>query len=290
MALPSTGTGSAVDASTPRRDGEPTVELPDGVTAEEVDVDPRGVSRRALQRLAAVPLGDTEARAQLRDVLVRANLPLVEHLARRFANRGEPLDDLTQVGTIGLLKAIDRFSLERGVEFSTYATPTIVGEIKRHFRDRGWSIRVPRRLQEMRLSLATATAELTQELGRSPTVAEIAAWLETSQDNVLEGLESANAYATVSLDAQEGYGDEDMASMVDNLGELDAELGNVEYRAALRPLLAQLDPRDRQILVLRFFHGYTQSQIAIEIGMSQMHVSRLLARTLKRLRVALSEE
>jgi RNA polymerase sigma-B factor len=279
-----------VDASTPRRDGEPTVELPDGVTAEEVDVDPRGVSRRALQRLAAVPLGDTEARAQLRDVLVRANLPLVEHLARRFANRGEPLDDLTQVGTIGLLKAIDRFSLERGVEFSTYATPTIVGEIKRHFRDRGWSIRVPRRLQEMRLSLATATAELTQELGRSPTVAEIAAWLETSQDNVLEGLESANAYATVSLDAQEGYGDEDMASMVDNLGELDAELGNVEYRAALRPLLAQLDPRDRQILVLRFFHGYTQSQIAIEIGMSQMHVSRLLARTLKRLRVALSEE
>jgi RNA polymerase sigma-B factor len=279
-----------VDASTPRRDGEPTVELPDGVTAEEVDADPRGVSRPALQRLAAVPLGDTEARAQLRDVLVRANLPLVEHLARRFANRGEPLDDLTQVGTIGLLKAIDRFSLERGVEFSTYATPTIVGEIKRHFRDRGWSIRVPRRLQEMRLSLATATAELTQELGRSPTVAEIAAWLETSQDNVLEGLESANAYATVSLDAQEGYGDEDMASMVDNLGELDAELGNVEYRAALRPLLAQLDPRDRQILVLRFFHGYTQSQIAIEIGMSQMHVSRLLARTLKRLRVALSEE
>nr|CAA9365170.1 MAG: RNA polymerase sigma factor SigB [uncultured Nocardioidaceae bacterium] len=277
-------------ASTPGHDDDPTLELPLQVTDEDVDADPRGVSRRALKRLAALPANDPETRAHLRDVLVRANLPLVEHLARRFANRGEPLDDLTQVGTIGLLKAIDRFSLERGVEFSTYATPTIVGEIKRHFRDRGWSIRVPRRLQEMRLSLSTATAELTQELGRSPTVAELASWLQTSQDNVLEGLESANAYATVSLDAQEGYGDEESASMMDNLGEIDAELGNVEYRAALRPLLAQLDPRDRQILMLRFFHGYTQSQIAAEIGMSQMHVSRLLTRTLKRLRLALSEE
>jgi RNA polymerase sigma-B factor len=260
------------------------------MTAEDVIADPRGASREALRRLAHLPAGDSETRAQLREVLVRANLPLVEHLARRFANRGEPLDDLTQVGTIGLLKAIDRFSLDRGVEFSTYATPTIVGEIKRHFRDRGWSIRVPRRLQEMRLALATATAELTQELGRSPTVAELAVCLETTQDSVLEGLESANAYATVSLDAHEGQGDEDSASMMDNLGEIDAELGNVEYRTALRPLLAQLDPRDRHILVLRFFHGYTQSQIAAEIGMSQMHVSRLLTRTLSRLRTALSEE
>jgi RNA polymerase sigma-B factor len=283
-------TPGPADGPLPGPDDDTTLELPIDVTAEDVDADPRGVSRRALKRLAGLSSTDTEARAELRDVLVRANLPLVEHLARRFANRGEPLDDLTQVGTIGLLKAIDRFSLERGVEFSTYATPTIVGEIKRHFRDRGWSIRVPRRLQEMRLSLATATAELTQELGRSPTVAELATSLDTSQDNVLEGLESANAYATVSLDAQDGYGDEDSASMMDTLGEIDAELGNVEYRAALRPLLAQLEPRDRQILVLRFFHGFTQSQIAAEIGMSQMHVSRLLARTLSRLRVGLSEE
>jgi RNA polymerase sigma-B factor len=260
------------------------------MSAQDVDADPRGSSRDALQRLADLPDGESEKRAQLREVLVRANLPLVEHLARRFANRGEPLDDLTQVATIGLLKAIDRFSVERGVEFSTYATPTIVGEIKRHFRDRGWSIRVPRRLQEMRLSLANATAELTQELGRSPTVAELAAALQITQDSVLEGLESANAYATVSLDAQDGHGDEESASMLDTLGQIDAELGNVEYRASLRPLLAELDPRDRQILMLRFFHGYTQSQIASELGMSQMHVSRLLARTLARLRLALSEE
>ena len=270
--------------------GDPASELPADMSAQDVDADPRGSSRDALQRLADLPDGESEKRAQLREVLVRANLPLVEHLARRFANRGEPLDDLTQVATIGLLKAIDRFSVERGVEFSTYATPTIVGEIKRHFRDRGWSIRVPRRLQEMRLSLANATAELTQELGRSPTVAELAAALQITQDNVLEGLESANAYATVSLDAQDGHGDEESASMLDTLGQIDAELGNVEYRASLRPLLAELDPRDRQILMLRFFHGYTQSQIASELGMSQMHVSRLLARTLARLRLALSEE
>jgi RNA polymerase sigma-B factor len=260
------------------------------MSAEEADGDPRGSSRDALRRLAALPEDDVDNRARLREVLVRANLPLVEHLARRFANRGEPLDDLTQVGTIGLLKAIDRFSLERGVEFSTYATPTIVGEIKRHFRDRGWSIRVPRRLQEMRLSLSTATAELTQELGRSPTVSELATRLDSSQDNVLEGLESANAYATLSLDAQEGSSDEESPSMMETLGAIDAELGNVEYRATLRPLLAQLDPRERQILMLRFFHGYTQSQIAAEVGLSQMHVSRLLTRTLARLRIALSEE
>ncbi|MDQ3629484.1 MAG: RNA polymerase sigma factor SigF [Actinomycetota bacterium] len=271
---------------TPSQDDRPSARLPLSVPAED---DPRAATRTAL--LALVRLDeDSPQRAQLREQLVRANLPLVEHLARRFANRGEPLDDLTQVGTIGLLKAIDRFSPERGVEFSTYATPTIVGEIKRHFRDRGWSIRVPRRLQEMRLSLSIATGELTQQLGRSPTVAEIADWMHVSQDMVLEGLESANAYATISLDAQDYPSEGDGASMVDTLGEIDAELGNVEYRESLRPLLAGLDPRDRQILVLRFFHGCTQSQIAAEIGMSQMHVSRLLSRTLARLRAGLSQD
>jgi RNA polymerase sigma-B factor len=236
----------------------------------------------ALQRLCP----NDPARLDLRDYLVRLHLPLVEHLARRFANRGEPLDDLIQVGTIGLLKAIDRFAYERGVEFSTYATPTILGEIKRHFRDRGWSIRVPRRLQEMRLSLAATTAELTQELGRAPTMTEIAERLDVDEDSVVEGLASANAYSTVSLDATDTREDAG-ASMLDALGEDDAELGNVEYRASLRPLLAALDPRDRRILVLRFFYGMTQSQIAEEIGMSQMHVSRLLSRTLAKLRQAL---
>lgn len=272
---------------TPHQDDPPPASLPLSVP---VDDDPRAATRAAL--LAFVQLDeDSPQRAQLREQLVRANLPLVEHLARRFANRGEPLDDLTQVGTIGLLKAIDRFAPDRGVEFSTYATPTIVGEIKRHFRDLGWSIRVPRRLQEMRLSLSTATSELTQQLGRSPTVAEIATWMQVSQDLVLEGLESANAYATISLDAQdspsEGAGG---PAMMDSLGEIDAELGNVEYRESLRPLLAELDSRDRQILVLRFFHGCTQSQIAAEIGMSQMHVSRLLTRTLARLRAGLARD
>jgi RNA polymerase sigma-B factor len=236
----------------------------------------------ALRRLTPNDPG----RIDLRDYLVRLHLPLVEHLARRFVNRGEPLDDLVQVGTIGLLKAIDRFVYERGVEFSTYATPTILGEIKRHFRDRGWSIRVPRRLQEMRLALAGTTAELTQELGRAPTMAEIADRLNIDEESVVEGLASANAYSTVSLDATDVREDAG-SSMLDALGEDDAELGNVEYRASLRPLLAALDQRDQRILVLRFFYGMTQSQIADEIGMSQMHVSRLLSRTLARLRQAL---
>jgi RNA polymerase sigma-B factor len=247
--------------------------------------DTRIATRAAFAALRHLTPNDP-GRLDLRDYLVRLHMPLVEHLARRFVNRGEPLDDLVQVGTIGLLKAIDRFVYERGVEFSTYATPTVLGEIKRHFRDRGWSIRVPRRLQEMRLALAATTAELTQELGRSPTMAEIAERLDIDEDSVVEGLASANAYSTVSLDATDAREDAG-ATMLDALGEDDAELGNVEYRASLRPLLAALDPRDQRILVLRFFYGMTQSQIAEEIGMSQMHVSRLLSRTLARLRQAL---
>ncbi|HYJ66504.1 MAG TPA: RNA polymerase sigma factor SigF [Nocardioidaceae bacterium] len=259
---------------------------PSPVDARQLSaVDTRLATRAAFAAIERLSPNDP-ARLDLRDYLVRLHLPLVEHLARRFVNRGEPLDDLTQVGTIGLLKAIDRFVYERGVEFSTYATPTILGEIKRHFRDRGWSIRVPRRLQEMRLALAATTAELTQELGRSPTMIEIAERLDIDEDSVVEGLASANAYSTVSLDATDSREDAG-ASMLDALGEDDAELGNVEYRASLRPLLAALDPRDQRILVLRFFYGMTQSQIADEIGMSQMHVSRLLSRTLARLRQAL---
>jgi RNA polymerase sigma-B factor len=254
-------------------------------TREFSAADTRLATRAAFAALRQLSPSDP-ARLDLREYLVRLHLQLVENLARRFVNRGEPLDDLIQVGTIGLLKAIDRFVYERGVEFSTYATPTILGEIKRHFRDRGWSIRVPRRLQEMRLSLAATTAELTQELGRSPTTGEIAGRLEVDEETVAEGFASANAYSTVSLDAADPREDTG-ARMLDALGEDDAELGNVEYRASLRPLLAALDPRDQRILVLRFFHGMTQSQIADEIGMSQMHVSRLLSRTLERLRQAL---
>ena len=232
---------------------------------------------------------DDPRRARLRDDLVEIHLPLVEYLARRFRNRGEPLDDLVQVATIGLIKSVDRFDLERAVEFSTYATPTIVGEIKRHFRDKGWAIRVPRRLQELKLSLTKATSELSQKNGRSPTVAELARHLDLTEEEILEGLESANAYSAVSLDAPDG-GDDDSPAVADSLGFVDEALEGVEYRESLKPLLDKLAPREKKILMLRFFGGMTQSQIAGELGISQMHVSRLLARTLAQLREGLLRE
>ena len=225
----------------------------------------------------------------VRDELVRMHLPLVEYLARRFRNRGEPLEDLVQVATIGLIKSVDRFDLDRGVEFSTYATPTIVGEIKRHFRDKGWAIRVPRRLQELKLTLTKATGELSQTLGRSPTVSELAKHLGLQEEEILEGLESANAYSAVSLDATDS-GDDDTPAVSDSLGMVDEALEGVEYRESLKPLLDRLPPREKKILVLRFFGNMTQSQIAAELGISQMHVSRLLARTLAQLREGLLSE
>ncbi|GAA4072824.1 RNA polymerase sigma factor SigF [Nonomuraea soli] len=235
-------------------------------------------------------LGPDEPRRQrIRDELVELHLPLVEYLARRFRNRGEWLDDLTQVATIGLIKSIDRFDLARGVEFSTYATPTIVGEIKRHFRDKGWAVRVPRRLQELKLSLTKAISELSQREGRAPTVAELAAYLKMTEEEVLEGLESANAYSTVSLDAPDS-GDDDAPAVSDSLGIVDESLEGVEYRESLKPLLERLPPREKRILLLRFFGNMTQSQIANELGISQMHVSRLLARTLAQLREGLTAE
>jgi RNA polymerase sigma-B factor len=246
----------------------------------------RTQARELFERLATLPAGDPE-RVRIRSTLVELHLPLVEYLARRFRNRGEWLDDLTQVATIGLIKSIDRFDLERGVEFSTYATPTIVGEIKRHFRDKGWAVRVPRRLQELKLSLTKAIGELAQREGRAPTVSELAAHLQMSEEEVLEGLESANAYSTVSLDAPDS-GDEDAPAVADSLGMVDEALEGVEYRESLKPLLERLPPREKKILLLRFFGNMTQSQIAAELGISQMHVSRLLARTLAQLREGLT--
>ena len=248
----------------------------------------RARARELFERLAELPAGDPE-RTRIRGYLVELHLPLVEYLARRFRNRGEWLDDLTQVATIGLIKSIDRFDLERGVEFSTYATPTIVGEIKRHFRDKGWAVRVPRRLQELKLSLTKAIGELAQREGRAPTVSELASHLQMSEEDVLEGLESANAYSTVSLDAPDS-GDEDAPAVSDSLGMVDDALEGVEYRESLKPLLEQLPPREKKILLLRFFGNMTQSQIASELGISQMHVSRLLARTLAQLREGLTTE
>ena len=248
----------------------------------------RAHARELFAQLASLGEDDPQ-RQRVRDELVEMHLPLVEYLARRFRNRGEPLDDLVQVATIGLIKSVDRFDLDRGVEFSTYATPTIVGEIKRHFRDKGWAIRVPRRLQELKLSLAKATSELSQKNGRAPPVAELAQHLEMTEEEVLEGLESANAYSAVSLDAPD-TGDDDSPAVADSLGTPDEALEGVEYRESLKPLLEKLPPREKKILLLRFFGNMTQSQIAAELGISQMHVSRLLARTLAHLREGLLAE
>ena len=269
-----------------------TAEVATGVAeptarSERIAAD-RARARAMFTELAAMGADDVR-RARLRDELVEIHLPLVEYLARRFRNRGEPLDDLVQVATIGLIKSVDRFDLERAVEFSTYATPTIVGEIKRHFRDKGWAIRVPRRLQELKLSLTKATSELSQKNGRSPTVAELAKHLGLTDEEILEGLESANAYSAVSLDAPDG-GDDDSPAVADSLGVMDDALEGVEYRESLKPLLDKLAPREKRILLLRFFGGMTQSQIASELGISQMHVSRLLARTLAQLREGLLAE
>lgn len=228
-------------------------------------------------------------RSGARDDLVRLHLPLVEHCARRFRNRGEPFEDLVQVGTIGLIKAVDRFDTDRGVEFSTYATPTIIGEIKRHFRDKGWAIRVPRRLQELRMQISACTAELNQSLGRSPTPSELAGAIGCSVEEVIEGIESSNAYSTLSLDAGSDSSEEGSLSMLDTMGIDDEGLEHVELRESLKPLLEQLPPREKNILMLRFFKNMTQSQIATEVGVSQMHVSRLLSKTLDHLREALAD-
>src|SRR5438477_4597401 len=221
----------------------------------------------------------------LRNELVTAHLGLAEYLARRFDNRGEQVDDLVQVASVGLVKAVDRFDPSRGLEFATYATPTIVGELKRHFRDKGWAVRVPRRIQELHLRLGPTVAALGQELGRSPTIPEIARHAGASEEEVLEAIEAGNAYRTTSLDAPV-RGDDPGQSLGDRLGGDDERLADTEDWMTLSPLVAELPPRERAILHLRFFQGKTQSEIAERMGISQMHVSRLLARSLTQLREA----
>ena len=226
--------------------------------------------------------------SSLRDQLVEAHLGLAEYLARRFGNRGEPLDDLVQVASVGLLKAVDRFDPQRGVEFSTYATHTIVGELKRHFRDKGWAVRAPRRMQELYLRLGKIISTLSQDLGRSPTIPELAAEAQVSEEEVLEALEAGQAYRFASLDAP-SPGEDDGDTLGAHMGSDDAGLVDAEHRAALSPLISQLPPREQRILHYRFFEGLTQSEIASRLGISQMHVSRLLARSLAQLRAAAEE-
>lgn len=222
---------------------------------------------------------------RVRNDLIESHQALAAHIARRFANRGEPLDDLRQVASVGLLKAVERFDPGRGLEFSTFATATIEGELKRHFRDRTWSIRPPRGRQELHLRLGGAINELSQELGRTPRVPEVAAHLNVTEDEVLEAMEAGGAYRPSSLDAPRAGADS--ASLESRVGKEDEGFELAEHRVLLEELLAGLPEREHEILRLRFFDGMSQTEIAERIGVSQMHVSRLLTRMLAKLRAEL---
>ncbi|CAM5622872.1 SigB/SigF/SigG family RNA polymerase sigma factor OS=Streptomyces alboniger OX=132473 GN=CP975_14045 PE=4 SV=1 [Streptomyces alboniger] len=264
-------------------------DLPEIPPYDEVaPLDARALSKTLFERLETLEEG-TYDYAYVRNTLVELNLALVKFAASRFRSRSEPMEDIIQVGTIGLIKAIDRFELSRGVEFPTFAMPTIVGEVKRFFRDTSWSVRVPRRLQELRLDLAKAGDELAQQLDRAPTVSELATRLGITNDEVIEGMAASNAYTASSLDAQPEEDDSEGA-LADRIGYEDHGLEGIEYVESLKPLIAELPPRDRKILSLRFVANMTQSEIGEELGISQMHVSRLLSRTLVKLRKGLTVE
>lgn len=232
----------------------------------------------------------TQARRQeLRDRLVTGHLPLAEHIARRFRNRGQPDDDLTQVATVGLINAVDRFDPDRGTDFLAFAVPTITGEIRRYFRDATWAIRVPRRLKELNATINANAAALGQELGRSPRPSELAVELDLSIEDVYEGLQVGYAYRSESLD--DNPNDDGGAGPTNgHVGVMDDDLVTVENREALYPALSSLPEREASIVMMRFFGNMTQTQIADRIGVSQMHVSRLLAASLKMLRDELDDD
>jgi len=238
--------------------------------------------RERLRRLFE-EFGRTGDRAT-RDRLIEAHLRLAEHLARRFANRGVALEDLVQVASLGLVKAVERFEPERGLEFSTFATPTIVGELKRHFRDKGWAVRVPRRVQELHVEINSLVGQLTQRYGRSPTIAELALASNTSEEEVLEAMEAAQAYRSTSIDAPGAGSDDASGALASQLGDDDVNLFDAENRVLIAGLLVTLPKREQLMLRLRFYEGMTQSQIADRLGISQMHVSRLLTKSLRLLR------
>jgi len=227
---------------------------------------------------------------ETRDRLVELHLYLVDFLASRFRNRGEPIEDLVQVGTIGLIKAIDRFDLNREVEFTTYATPTIVGTLKRHFRDQKWAIRVPRRLQELNLQVNEAIGVLTQDLRRAPSMAEIAGYLKVSEEEVIEAMDTSKAYTLISLDSERSDENDEDFSLIEFIGEEDKQLTNFNELAILTNAVKDLGIQERKLLYFRFIKGLTQTEIAGILGISQMHVSRLLRRTLEHLRTKMSAE
>ena len=243
-------------------------------------------AKALLSLLADLPAGAD--RDRVRGRLIELYIPLAEYLARRFRNRGELFDDLVQVANLGLIKSVDGFDAERGAAFTSYAIPMIVGELKRHFRDKGWDVRVPRRLQELRLEISKVSGDLAQDLGRSPTVADLAKRLEVSEEEIIEGLDCGQAYRALSLDAPVGdAGDGGANGLGDLLGGEDPDMQNMENREALRPLLAKLTEREQKIIAMRFHGNLTQSQIATQLGISQMHVSRLLTGALRTLRAQL---
>ncbi|MGW7355240.1 SigB/SigF/SigG family RNA polymerase sigma factor [Streptomyces sp. NPDC054802] len=286
---------TAVPAATtgPPRPGAPARAVPAGLPEipdprSVSPMDARALSTALFERLAVLEEGTPEY-SYVRNTLVELNLSLVKFAALRFGGRAEPMEDIIQVGTIGLIKAINRFEIGREVEFASFALPTVVGEIKRFFRDSSWSVRVPRRLQELRIDLAKALDLLEQQLGRRPTTAELSQYLHVSEEEVLEGECAANGYTAQSLDAT--VNDEDATNAVTRrLGMEDPAFDIVDSLEALKPLIAGLDERDRLILSLRFREELTQSEIGERLGISQMHVSRLLARILQRLRAGIMDD
>ncbi len=282
---------NALDATAPSRTGAPEVvdDLPwieDG--GKVAPKDARVLSRLFLDRLQELEEGTREYQ-YARNTLIEMNLSLVAFAARRFRNRGSgDMEDVIQVGTIGLIKAIDRFDLSREVEFTSFAIPYIVGEIKRFFRDTTWAVHVPRRLQELRVDLAKSKETLATRLGRNPTVKELAAHLELTEDEVIEGLVAANGYVAGSIDTPSGDDEADSApKYADTMGDADPALELFEDLHTLGPLLQQLDARERTIIEMRFGQELTQAEIGRELNLSQMHISRLLNRTLKKLRTGL---
>jgi RNA polymerase sigma-B factor len=236
------------------------------------------------QERATYPPDSPESHRR-RDAIVTRCLPLAEHIARRFDGRGESREDLVQVARVGLVNAVIRFDVDAGSDFVSFAVPTIMGEVRRYFRDNSWSVKVPRRLKELHLRLGAATGELSQRLGRAPTASELAKELEMSRTEVVEGLIAGSSYNTLSIDSStSGSQDDDVRTISETLGSVDNSMERIESREALRPLLNALPNQERAVLVLRFFESLTQTQIAQRVGISQMHVSRLLAKSLARLR------
>ncbi|MFI0153580.1 RNA polymerase sigma factor SigF [Streptomyces lydicus] len=264
----------------------PEVRCPSAVAP----ADARELSKQFFERLRDLEEG-THAYQYARNTLIQMNMSMVRYVARRYRNRGDDMEDIVQVGTIGLIKAIDRFDLTREVEFSTFAVPYILGEIKRFFRDTGWAVHVPRRLQELRSELAKAKEQLHIQLDRDPTVRELAGHLNLSEDEVIEGIVAANGYTAGSLDTPTDPAPSDQGrALADVLGEDDPGMETVEDLHTLAPLLRKLDERERQLIELRYGQEMTQSQIGEELGVSQMHVSRLLSRTLSKLRAGMLTE